>query len=41
MNCRLFNYINLPFVKVGVYPNQDVFHRYLCCSDGTASGQLC
>lgn len=32
--------MHLPFIKVGVYPHQDVFHRYLGCSDATASGQL-
>lgn len=32
--------MHLPFIKVGVYPHQDVFHWYLSCSDATASGQL-
>lgn len=32
--------MHLPFIKVGVYPHQDVFHRYLGCSDPTACGQL-
>ena len=32
--------MHLPFIKVGVYPHQDVFHQYLSCSDATASGQL-
>lgn len=32
--------MHLPFIKVSVYPHQDVFHLYLGCSDATASGQL-